>query len=491
MSFEKLKVKKWWGENASEFRKSPQNILDDFLQWNKQLVVVSAIRSSKFNTTDNLIELANLITKDINLAYKKIEELKNFHIKTLKEKIWENDYMERQIINYFDLNLTKVIKYWNELDQNNKLYPCKDNDYCINYKDKKISLIWFWEELSAFVQKELINDLNVYWLKADVLDLNWIIENLGEKQEDIFSQLAISIKNRILILLNEWKIPIIPWYIPWFDKWIENFIWRGYSDATASITAIWLSSVYDITLEIQKSVEWVLSADPRLLDDEKPKLIESLDYITAKEITWVRWSQAKLLHSQVLRKELLNTWIKIKLFDPFSETKWTIISRYKNNNSSWVEYIWSRDNIIFFTISSWDMSSSWILSSIFWVTHNYGVSVDIVWTSETEVSFTIDNWVSNEILEGVSNDIRESLWINEENEANFVKYARNKALIFCIGQNLNHTLWSLARASKVFWGWQINAILVSQGAMERSMVFGIESSSMRKAVNLLHKEFIN
>jgi hypothetical protein len=51
------------------------------------LVVVSAIRSPEFNTTDNLIELALLLQQDISLTYLKIEEIKSFHINLLKEKI--------------------------------------------------------------------------------------------------------------------------------------------------------------------------------------------------------------------------------------------------------------------------------------------------------------------------------------------------------------------------------------------------------------------
>lgn len=106
-------------------------------------------------------------------------------------------------------------------------------------------------------------------------------------------------------------------------------IWRWYSDATAAMTSVWLSRLwYDITLEIQKSVKGMLSSDPRVVN-EKTKLIEQIDYLTAKEITGIRWAQAKLLHNQVLRKELQEAWIKVRLFDPFSDSKGTLISKLK------------------------------------------------------------------------------------------------------------------------------------------------------------------
>lgn len=40
-----LKVKKWWWENAAELTKSPTNVVNDFTDWIKQVVVVSAMRS--------------------------------------------------------------------------------------------------------------------------------------------------------------------------------------------------------------------------------------------------------------------------------------------------------------------------------------------------------------------------------------------------------------------------------------------------------------
>ncbi len=491
MSNLSLKVKKWWWENAWELKKSPKNVLEDFNKNQAQTVVVSAIRSPNFNTTDQLIKLAWLLLDwDYELWHEKIEKIKKFHISLLKQKLWNNTSLEKKIEDYFDDHLLKYLKSWIYKDDSSKIQPNKNNDYSIWFWDKTISIIWFWENLSAFIHAELINELNVDWLESKNVDLQGVSDWLDNLGNDIFLGLSQKIREKILLLLNSNKIPIIPWYIPGFKDWIENTIGRWYSDATASMTSIWLSSFYDVTLEIQKSVEGMLSVDPRLLITWDPKLIEQIDYTTAKEITWIRGSQAKLLHSQVLRKELLSAGIEIKLFDPFDDSKWTIISKNKNPNSSWVEYIWARDNVIFFSISSWNMSDSWVLFSIFETVKSYGISVDIVSTSETEVSFTIDNNIEDKILDKLSNDIKEKLNIAQEDEMNFVHYNRNKALIFCVWQNLSHSLWSLARASESLKKWWINIELMSQGSMERSMIFGISGEQMVDAVNLLHYEFI-
>lgn len=90
-----------------------------------------------------------------------------------------------------------------------------------------------------------------------------------------------------------------------------------------------------------------------------------------------------------MRKELQQSWIKVHLFDPFKDTKGTIISREKDKTSTWVEYIWWRGDITIFSISSWEMASRWILLEIFSIASQYA-SIDIVSTSETEISFSIE-----------------------------------------------------------------------------------------------------
>lgn len=489
-----LKIKKWGWENAAELIKSPQNIVEDFKKWIKQAVVVSAIRTPEYNTTDNLIELWNMLTEkniDFDKIKAKIKEIKNFHLEIVEKK-WVNNIekINKYIIKRFDEFLMQIsYNLWNH----NWITPSIDNDFLVKWiDDKEVSVLWFWEIISAEIQNLIINGLKIEWLQSESVHLNNITKNTGNlsSQKEIFEVLSKRISKQVSDILEKWNVPIIPWYISWFENWIENAIWRWYSDATASMTAVWLSSNNEVTLEVQKSVEWMLSADPRIVKWNKTKLIEKIDYLTAKEITGVRWAQAKLLHSQVLRKELQNSWINVHLFDPFKNTKWTIISKNKCIKSSWVEYIWWRDNITVFSVSSWDMNSKWILSEISLIANEYA-SIDIVSTSETEISFTIEWNLKKQQLEQLSSRIRTSLNIKEDWYENFVKYKENKALIFCIWQNLSNNLWSLWRAATTLSEWWINIEMVSQWTMERAIIFWIEWEKLHEAINLLHEEFID
>lgn len=486
---ESLSLKKWWWENAAELIKSPHNVFIDHINWIKQAIVVSAIRSSDFNTTDKLIEIWELVRKRASFWETKIKlmEIRNFHFSIIDEKLsWDTSGLKDYINNVFQ-ELLYTIFYWYQ--NQDKLTPTKENDYSISTEKWLVSIVWFWEELSAYVHEQIIT-LN--WITAKFVDLKWVIpENSDELKEwELFDVLSSEIALRVDVILKDNKIPVIPGYIPGFANGIENAIWRGYSDATAAMTSVWLSRLsYDVTLEIQKSVLGMLSSDPRVVKWKKRKLIEQIDYLTAKEITGIRWAQAKLLHNQVLRKELQEAWIKVRLFDPFSNSRGTLISKLKNPDSSWVEFIWGRSWITFFSISSWKMAWEGILSQVFSIVKDYA-SVDIISTSETELSFTIDGWLSQKKLDEMTSKIRKSLEIEEDWYENFVKYEKNKALVFCVWQNLYHSKWTLWKASSALSKWWINIEMVSQWIMERSIVFWINSNELNLAINLLHNELI-
>ena len=486
---ENLLVKKWWWENAAELIKSPQNIVKDFSLWTKQIIVVSALRSAVFNTTDMLKNIwKELVEERINREkiIELIDNIRYFHLSIIQEKLgWENLELIKKVNDFFDKFKNDILYYI----ENIKIIPSSGNDYIINTRSwKNISLIWFWEDLSAQIQSIVINALNIEWLSSEVADLSWVLDSINQdqKESDIFRELSQKVSMIVSRILDSWKVPIIWWFIPWFIRWIENTIWRWYTDAVAAMVSVWFAGDYDVILEIQKAVSGIMSADPRLLDKwNEARLIEALDYITAREITWVRWAQAKLLHSQVLREELQKAWIKVRLFNPFEEWKWTIISSWKLCKSRWVEYVWWRENIIYISVSSTKMMPKWVLFSIFWVVKDYA-SVDIVSTSETEVSFTIDGWISIEELNEMRKRIAESLEIDIDD----VTYFKNKALVYCIWQNLFNNIWSSWKLTTALSKWWVNIEMSSQWVQERAMIVWIDWSDFRKAINLLHREFI-
>jgi len=497
-------VKKLGWENAAQIHNSAHNIYDDFVAWKIQAVVVSAMRSPNFNTTDKLIDIWKELSNkclDVEKILDIIDSIERFHFNLLECDLlcWKEKL--NKIVKKLFLDFRSNIKYYiNSWDWIN--IPTKNNDYSIVLENgNSLSIIGFGEIISSKIISGVINCLSSNAICSESVDLWNIVCNkdLKDKSDkDIFDMLTLRVSNLIDEKIIWWHIPVLSGYMWSFEEWIEKRIWRWYSDATAAISTVWLARKWHlVTLEIQKSVKWLMSADPRILDNpEDAVVIKETDYLTAREITGDNWAQAKLLHPQALRSEVQEAGIKIHLFDPFSWEDWTWIINNESNkkkisiNESWIRFVWWRKNIIFFSVSSWKMFEKSILSRLFWIVKDY-FSVDIIISSETEVSFTIDwNWVSNDLLDELVSKIREEFDLHSNSKAEFVEYKRDRALIFCVGDHMNNYIKLLWKSMQIFAKNDIDIRLISQWRLERAIIFGIEEKNMNKTVNLLHKEFI-
>ena len=499
MSREEYIIKKLWWENAAELARSSKNIWDDYINNRKQAIVVSAIRSPEFNTTDNLITIWKLLSKE-NIERKKIDffidKLEKFHIEIVeknllcsKEKIIE---IIRKNFKTFRRNIDFYI--W---EKNKKIIPTQENDYSINILSKEnLSILGFWEILSCKIFSGVIDSLSTEGVCSKSIDLSNLVawEELKWKTEaEIFNFLSIKISDVIVDNINRGFIPVLSGYIGVFKNGIEKTIGRGYSDATAAVCTVWLAHKWKwVVLEIQKSVPWLMSADPRILDNPwDARVIEKLDYLIAREITGDCWAQAKLLHYQTLRNEVQEAWVRVHLFDPFStESDGTWIESTINTWNGGVEFIWGRENMIFFSISSGKMFERWVLSRLFDIVKDY-FPVDIVSASETEITFTIDGKCkTDEKLKEMTKKIRKEFNLHDDTSMEYIEYKKDMSLIFLVGQHMKDHIGLMAKAVTTLSENNINIKISSQGRLQRAMVFWIESKDMKRAINLLHKKFI-
>ncbi len=498
-------VKKLGGENAAELHKSAKNIYDDYQVWKNQVVVVSAMRSSNFNTTDKLILIGKKLSeKKINTQelFKIIQELEDFHLGILEEKLLCGKEKLIKIIKAEFSLLRDIIYNFLQDTHDQKIIPEQRNDYSIMLETGEvISILWFGERVCCRIFSGVIDSLSDEKICSKSIDLSCLVEarELRKKSEiAIFDILSQKLSSLILKNIEQGNIPVLSGYIGTFENGIEQVIWRWYSDATAAVCTVWLARRGNtVVLEIQKSVPGLMSADPRVLDNpQDAKVIQYLDYLTAREITGDCWAQAKLLHHQTLRNEVQESWVRIHLFDPFSPVSngsWieSELQAFDSQKSStWVEFIGGRNNMIFFSISSGKMFENGILARLFTIVQKY-VSVDIISASETEITFTIDgNHQSERELQKMTEEIREDFKLLDDTSMEFVEYTKNKSLIFCVGQHMRNHTGLMSRAVGVLGENNINIEIASQGRLQRAMVFGIDEKDMRKAINILHQEFI-
>jgi len=275
---ESLSVYMSRGEDLRDFTSTAKRVKKGFSKLEKQAVVVSIMRTPKFNTMDKFISLWELLARnDFKIwdVKEKLDELENFYLSFIAQKYkWDKNKINKIVNEMFAKLFHDIEKYvWFQ----NKIIPTESNGYTINTKlldfsnpaiviggkpfeinigTWNISILWFWEILSSIIQQGLINDLWVEWLEAEVVDLGNVTENidLSGSEDEIFEKLANEIANRVKRIIDNNRVPIIHW----FEWWIKSIVWEPYKDATFSLTALWLSEIFDVTLIVRKKVKWIL-----------------------------------------------------------------------------------------------------------------------------------------------------------------------------------------------------------------------------------------
>ncbi|MGM0597885.1 MAG: aspartate kinase [Myxococcota bacterium] len=242
---------------------------------------------------------------------------------------------------------------------------------------------------------------------------------------------------------------------------------RGGGDYTASI----LASVLNVRcLEIWTDVNGIMSCDPRLVENVHP--IKKLTYSEAAELAFFG---AKILHPKTIRpavKKEIPVYIKNTFFP---ESAGTLVGPIKAPKQR-VKAVAFQNNISVINIYSDKMFGTFgFLEKIFSVFTKHCVPVDLITTSEVNVSVTID-----------SNQDTDDL-LKELSGFSEVTLETGKAMISVVGEGLKNTSGISARFFGVLKG--INVLMVSVGASEVNLSIIVDEKDMVKAVRLLHGEF--
>lgn len=475
-----LEIIKIWGENAgTDLETTVQYVSNN--KNNSQVLVVSAMRSEDldFNTTDKLKLTAQYLT-DNNLpeAHDVFNSIMNFHIVALKKQ--SADFLIPEIQNIF-LNISESFEnnLWHNL--------ANENDFTIDVFWKPESLLWLWEKISALVHTRL---LEKSWVDSEMLDMeNIVIDKETFYTETVLNFFIIEISR----ILSEWKVPVVWGFIANIPGWILENIDRWYTDATASLVALSQKDNYEkIRLNIFKSVDWILWVDPRLFPKgSKINLISHMDYLTARELTGGSiWWKAKFLHEYALSQDIMEAWVELKIMNPKKPHLWTTVSAEKNTQSCWVEIVNKRDGISFVRITKAAFSEGiWDVQKIFDIVKSKWFSIDMITTSETQVSFSLD--VNNQDdLENLKTTLTSEFFNNKISNIDYIDIQKNMSLIHCIWQNLDHeyqlslAYWILALEKEdikihTFWGER------EKGAI----IFAVEQKDAINSLQILAKQF--
>ncbi len=247
---------------------------------------------------------------------------------------------------------------------------------------------------------------------------------------------------------------------------------RGGSDFSAAIVAAALNAD---ALELWKDVDGFMSADPKIV--RNAVLLPHLSYDEAEELGYFG---AKIMHPKTvlpLRKKGIRIVVK-NILKP--EKAGTIVSGRKQRHERVIKSIAIKRNIACVTLRSPAfVGQAGVLQKIFSAMADACVSVDLVATSETGVSFTIDEQnmqLARKSVPAIDLSLEE------------VAFDSSVAMVGMVGEGLKHTPGLAGRVFSCLGKHKINVEMISQGSSEINISFLVKERDLGKAVRALHRE---
>lgn len=246
---------------------------------------------------------------------------------------------------------------------------------------------------------------------------------------------------------------------------------RGGSDTSAAYLAALLGA--DV-LEIWTDVPGMFTANPRQYPNAK--LLRSLDYDEAQEMAT---TGAKVLHPRCVRPARLAR-IPIRIAHtgyPEMEGTWVQPQAEEVSGLKAVSVNKPITLISMETLGMWQQVG--FIADLFAVFKRHAVSVDLVSTSETNITVTLD---------GKANDLAPAALqalITELNELGRVRVLENCAVVTLVGRHVHTVLHQLGEALKVFAEYPVH--LVTQAASDLNYSFVIDAEHADEVCARLHE----
>lgn len=424
----------------------------------KVIVVVSALGG----ITDKLIKTSKMASEGDSGYEKEMKEIVNRHIEMVYTVIPAGKEREELLDKVNEL-LSELKDIFQGIFLIHDLSP-KTSATIVSYGERLSSIIVatlidgaVWFDSRSFIKTEKKHNKHI---------LDSELTNVLVK--DAFRELP--------------KVSLVPGFIS-TDKTTGEVtnLGRGGSDYTAAILAAALNA--DI-LEIWTDVDGFMTADPRVISTAYP--ITELSYVEAMELCNFG---AKVVYPPTIYPVChKNIPVLIKnTFNP--DAPGTIIKQDANHFSKPIKGISSINDTCLITMTGLGMVGViGVNHRIFKTLAENGISVFLVSqaSSENSTSIGVRNEDAALACEVLNEEFAKEI---EMGEISPMMAERNLATVAIVGENMKHTPGIAGKLFGTLGRNGINVIACAQGASETNISFVVESSSLRKTLNVIHDSF--
>ncbi|MDR0376191.1 MAG: aspartate kinase [Spirochaetaceae bacterium] len=411
----------------------------------KPVLVLSAMG----DTTDHLLEAAESALRNRSVSIHLIESL---HLKTIHELGLGPAVQEAIQPLFVELrSLLTGISLIRELTG-------RTRDY----------LVSFGERISARIAAAYFESIKIPARPLDAWDAGFL-SDANYTFADLLPETWERIPRALLPAVHEGILPVITGFIAKDESGSITTLGRGGSDLSATVIAAACGAE---EVQVWKDVDGILTADPRLVRDARP--VESVTYEEAAELAYFG---AQVLHPRAMQP-CMKTGTPVFVRNSFNPAApGTRIGTKAEGKSGPVQALTSRQNVTLVDIASTRMvGQAGFLGTVFARFAEYGISVDMVATSEVSVSLTLD---ADYDLAGLQRDL---------GRIASVEIKTGKAIVTIIG-DVRRSSEILQRAFGVCERLGIPVQMVSQGASKVNISFIVDDNQAEEAVKGLHREY--
>jgi aspartate kinase len=407
------------------------------------------VLSAMGDTTDHLLEAADNALKKGLVSIKKIEDL---HIKTIKALDLKVSVQEEisPLIEELKGLLTGISLIKELID--------RTKDY----------LVSFGERLSVRIAAAYLNSRHIKARALDAWDAGFL-SNSNFTGAELLKESWERIPKAVIPLVEQGIIPVITGFIAKDGNGNITTLGRGGSDLSATTIAAACGAE---EVQVWKDVDGILTADPRLVKGALP--IESVTYEEAAELAYFG---AQVLHPRAMQP-CMRTGTPVLVKNSYNaQAPGTRIVASQDKKSGPVRAVTSRKGVTLVDIVSTRMLGQYgFLEKVFSCFAQYGISVDMVATSEVSISLTLD---ASHDLGPLKKDLSKIAG---------VEIKTGKAIVTIIG-DVRHSSEILARSFGVCAAQGVQVQMVSQGASKVNISFIVNDTQAAEVVKALHGIF--
>ncbi|HOO55209.1 MAG TPA: aspartate kinase [bacterium] len=259
---------------------------------------------------------------------------------------------------------------------------------------------------------------------------------------------------------------------------------RGGSDLTGSILAVAINAeVY----ENFSDIPGIYAANPNIVKNPKPKIIPKL---TFRELRELAYSGFRVFHDEAVRplvEDAPHIPIHVRQADKPEQTG-TLIVRKRRAIKGNVAGIASDRGFASITVEKHMMNREIGFGRrLFGIIEDHGFSYEHSPSSIDGISVVLKTraqGMTQKDFDSIVDDIKDTL------HPDTVRVRRDIAMIAIVGEGMNESVGIAAKATAAISNAKVNIEMISQGASEISIVYGVNKLKVERAVRSLYKALI-